>query len=133
MKISQQTWSKQVENLHQHLADRGMANPVDPVFGHHTSTEGQPAAVAELPKISLISHPGKVVLRIILNRLKPQVEKVIAEEQAGFRAGRSTTEQIFNLGVLCEKSLQHQQDLWHVFKISRRPSTVFCMQLCGQP
>ena len=46
---------------------------------------------------------------------KPQAEKIIAEEQAGFRAGRSTTEQIFNLRILCEKYLQHQQDLYHVF------------------
>ena len=36
------------------------------------------------------------MLKIIMNRLKPQAEKFIAEEQAGFRAGRSTTEQIFN-------------------------------------
>ena len=55
------------------------------------------------------------MLKIILNRLKPQAEKIIAEEQAGFRAGRSTTEQIFNLRILCEKYLQHQQDLYHVF------------------
>ena len=34
---------------------------------------------------------------------------------SGFRAGRSTTEQIFNLCILCEKYLQHQQDLYHVF------------------
>ena len=36
--------------------------------------------------INLISHPSKVMLKIILNRLKPQAEKIIAEEQAGFRA-----------------------------------------------
>ena len=66
--------------------------------------------------ISLISHPSKVMLKIILNRLKSQAEKIIAEEQAGFRAGRSTTEQIFNLRILCEKYLQHQQDLHRVFK-----------------
>ena len=53
--------------------------------------------------------------KIILNRLKLQVEKIIAEEQAGFRARRSTTEQVFNLCSLCEKYLQHQQDLYHVF------------------
>ena len=64
--------------------------------------------------ISLISHSSKVMLRIIPNRLKPQAEKIIAEEQAGFRAGKSTTEQIFNLCILCEKYLQHQQDLYHV-------------------
>ena len=55
------------------------------------------------------------MLRIVLNRLKPQAEKIIAEEQAGFRAGESTTEQIFNLRILCEKYLRHQQDLYHVF------------------
>ena len=55
------------------------------------------------------------MLKIIPNRLKPQTEKIIAEEQAGFRAGRSTTEQIFNLRILCEKYLQHQPDLYHVF------------------
>ena len=65
--------------------------------------------------ISMISHPSKVMLRILLNRLKPQAEEIIKEEQTGFRAGRSTTEQIFNLRILCEKYLQHQQSLYHVF------------------
>ena len=65
--------------------------------------------------ISLISHASKVMLKIILNRLNPQAEEIIAEEQAGFRSGRSTTEQIFNLRVLCEKYSQHQQDIYHVF------------------
>ena len=62
-----------------------------------------------------ISHPSKVMLKVILNKLQPQAEEIIAEEQAGFRAGRSTTEQIFNLRILCEKYLQHQQNLYHVF------------------
>ena len=65
--------------------------------------------------ISQISHPSKVMLRILLNRLKPQTEEIIKEEQAGFKAERSTTEQIFNLRILCEKYLQHQQSLYHVF------------------
>ena len=53
--------------------------------------------------ISLISHPSKVMLRIPLNRPKPQAEEIIKEEQAGFEAGRRTTEKIFNL--------RHQQSL----------------------
>ena len=55
------------------------------------------------------------MLEIILKRLKPQAEKIIVEEQAGFSAGRSTAEQTFNLRFLYEKHLQHQQDLYHVF------------------
>ena len=50
----------------------------------------------------------------MLNRLKPQAE-IIAKEQAAFKVGRSTTEQLFNLRILCEKHLQHQRDLYHVF------------------
>ena len=65
--------------------------------------------------VSLISRPSKVMLKIILNRLQPQAEAIIAEEQADFRAGRSTREHIFNLRILCEKYLQHQQNLYHVF------------------
>ena len=65
--------------------------------------------------ISLISHASKVMLKILLNKLTPQAETIIAEEQAGFRPGRSTTEQIFSLRILCERYFQHQQDLFHVF------------------
>ena len=61
-------------------------------------TTGTQSLVITLPKksnlqrcqnyrtISLISHPSKVMLKIILNRLKPQTEEIIAEKQAGFRA-----------------------------------------------
>ena len=36
-------------NLQQDLADRRMANPMDPVLSHHSSQERQPTAVPELP------------------------------------------------------------------------------------
>ena len=55
------------------------------------------------------------MLRILLNRLKPQAE-ITNEEQASFIAGRSTTEQMFNLRILCEKYLQHQQRLYRAFE-----------------
>ena len=51
----------------------------------------------------------------ILNRLKAKVEELLAEEQAGFRPGRSTLEQIFNSRVIIEKHLQHQCDLFNNF------------------
>ena len=47
--------------------------------------------------------------------IQPQAEEIIAEEQADFRAGGSTTEQLFNLRILSETYLQHQQKLYHVF------------------
>lgn len=55
------------------------------------------AALQKYKTIGLISHSSKVILKIIMNRLKPQAEETIAEKQVGFRAGRNTTEHICNL------------------------------------
>ena len=44
-----QTGGEDVITILQHdLADRRMANPVDPVLGHHASKDRQPTAVQEL-------------------------------------------------------------------------------------
>ena len=101
--------------MQQDLADRRMANSMDPVLSHHTSQERQPVAEPELSSKKPHQSPKQSHAEDILNRLKPQAEKIITEEQAGFRAGRSTTQQIFNLRILYEKYLQHQQDLYHIF------------------
>ena len=88
---------------------------MDSIPSYHTAKERQLQLCQNYRTISLISHHSKVMLKIILNRLQPQAEKIIAEEQAGFRDRRSTTEQIFNLRIFCEKYLQHQQNLYNDF------------------
>ena len=65
--------------------------------------------------ISLISHSSKIMLRVILNRFKTKAEELLAEEQAGFRPGRSTVAHIFSNRIMIEKHLQHQRDLFHNF------------------
>ena len=65
--------------------------------------------------ISLISHPSKILLGVILNRLKPITEEFLSEEQAGFRKGRSTVQQILNCRILAEKHIEHQRSLFHNF------------------
>ena len=55
------------------------------------------------------------MLRVTLTRLTAKAEKLLAEEQAGFRPGRSTVEQILNSRVIIEKHLQHQRNLFHNF------------------
>ena len=62
------------------------------------------------------------MLKVLLNRLKPEAEEIIAEEQAGFRAGRSTIDQIFNLRLVCEKYRQQQQDLYNIIIDSKKAS-----------
>lgn len=53
------------------------------------------------------------MLNAILNWLKTQVERIIAEVQAGFRPRHIITEQLCNLRILMEKCLQRQQELHH--------------------
>ena len=65
--------------------------------------------------ITLISHPSKVLLKIILNRLKAHVEQLVSREQARFRKGRSTTEQITNLQILRQKYKEKERKLYHHF------------------
>ena len=79
--------------------------------------------------ISLISQDGKVMLKSLLKRLKPQAERIIAEEQAGFGSGRSAIEQVFNLRILCERYLQHEQDLFHVFVDFKKAFNMACSPL----
>ncbi|KAH3782595.1 hypothetical protein DPMN_160512 [Dreissena polymorpha] len=52
------------------LGGEKLAQEVDTVSGHPPYEYGQSLAVPESPPISLISHPTKVMLGIILNQLK---------------------------------------------------------------
>ena len=85
-----------------------MANRMDPVLSHHTSQERKPAAVSELPNNKPHQSPMQSHAEDHTEQIEATSGEIIAEEQAGFSAGRSTTKQIFNLRILCEKYLQHQ-------------------------
>ncbi|XP_063598641.1 uncharacterized protein LOC134775115 [Penaeus indicus] len=63
--------------------------------------------------ISLISHPSKVLLYVMLNRMKPTIKRELDDAQARLQEGRSTTEQICNLRILSEKYQEHQKPLYH--------------------
>ena len=45
--------------------------------------------------ITLLSVPGKVFSRVLLNRMQDAVDRLLRQQQAGFRRGRSCTDQIF--------------------------------------
>ena len=68
--------------------------------------------------IALVSHASKILLRIILERIRVKTEAEIADEhfeQAGFRQGRGTRDQIMNLRILMHKAREHQQPLYMCF------------------
>ena len=66
--------------------------------------------------ISLLSIAGKVLSRILLNRqIKLIAEDILPESQCGIREGRSTTDMVFTLRQLQEKSREQQKPLYMVF------------------
>jgi len=64
---------------------------------------------------SLILHASKVLLKVILDRMWDKVEFEIAEEQAGFRPNRGTTEHLCNLWLLTERARARRQPLYLCF------------------
>ena len=85
--------------------------------------------------ISLISHSNKVMLKVILNRLKPQAGEIIAEEQAGFRAGRSKAPH--NRSSTLESCVKSTSNISRICTmsslISKKPLTEYGTQPNGPP
>ncbi|KAG7305516.1 hypothetical protein JYU34_009592 [Plutella xylostella] len=65
--------------------------------------------------ISLLSAPGKVFARALLNRLSSLSENILPETQFGFRPDRGTCEAIFSVRQIQEKSREQGQNLYLCF------------------
>ena len=60
----------------------------------------------------LTSVPGRILSRIILNRIKRKVDEKLRPNQAGFRSNRSTIDQITTLRIIIEQSKEWNSDLF---------------------
>ena len=67
--------------------------------------------------ISLLSVAGKVLARVLLNRLNEHLEQLglLPESQCGYRKDRGTTDMIFIARQLQEKCQEHNMDLYMTF------------------
>ena len=78
--------------------------------------ERQYAAVPELPNDQPHQAPKQSHAEDHIEQTEPASGEDHYWRTASVRARRCTTEQIFNLRILCEKDPQHQQDLYHGFR-----------------
>ena len=65
--------------------------------------------------IALLSIPGKMFAKAILNRLKPRAEQFLHENQCGFQCGRGCADQLFSLRMLMERSREYRHPLYVCF------------------
>ena len=59
--------------------------------------------------IALISHASKVILKILQARLQQYVNCELADNQAGFRKGRGTRDQVANIHWIIKKARESQK------------------------
>jgi len=77
--------------------------PFLPTNQQRQSTEGNLKHSVQITEQLIVSHASQ----IILERIRVKTETETADEQAGFRQGRGTTDQI----ILMHKAREHQHVL----------------------
>ena len=65
--------------------------------------------------IALISHTGKVILKILQARFQQYMNHELPDVQAGFRKGRGTRDQIANIRWIMEKAREFQKNIYFCF------------------
>ena len=70
--------------------------------------------------ITLLSVPGKVLNRVIMERLKGTVDLSLRDQQAGFRPGRSCSDQITTLRIIVEQSIEWDSPFMQIWSTMAR-------------
>ena len=63
-------------------------------------------------RTALISHAGKLMLKILQARLQQYVSWKLSDVQARFRKGRGTRDQIANIRWIIEKVREFQKNIY---------------------
>ena len=88
----------------------------DATIIHLFKRKGNPLVCDNHQSISLLSFAGKILARILLNRLNEHLEQsgLLPENQCGFRKNRGTIDMIFT-------ARQLQENCWTVRASTRKP------------
>ena len=77
--------------------------------------KGKAKECSNYSAIALISHTGKVVLKILQARLQQYMNRERPDVQAGFRKGGGTRDQIVNIHWTMEKEREFQRNIYFCF------------------
>ena len=78
--------------------------------------KGRKVRLLQLSGITLLSIAGKILARVLLNRLVPTIaEDHLPETQCGFRANRGTIDMVFVLRQLQEKCREQNREIYVAF------------------
>ena len=77
--------------------------------------KGDPMTCSNYRGISLLNTAYKIFSYILYARLSEHTERIIGRYQCGFRKGKSTTNQIFTVSQIMEKTVEYQIGVHHLF------------------
>ena len=105
-KLYESFWNK--EDMPQELKDASIV--------HLYKRKGNRQSCDNHRGISLLSIAGKILARVLLNRLNAHLETgLLPETQCGFRKGRGTVDMIFAARQLQEKCREQNRELYTTF------------------
>src|SRR5262245_27054721 len=70
---------------------------------------------ADYRTISLICHASKILLKILTERIETKAKAFIGKTQFGFRKGCGTRDAIGVMRMLCERSLEYENEVYICF------------------
>ena len=96
------------------------------------SKKGNPKECSNYCTIALISHPSKVMLKILQARLQQYVNRELPDVQAGFRKGRGMRDQIANICWSTENKESSRKTSISALLTTPKPATVWITINCGK-
>ena len=99
--------------------------------------KGNAKECSDYHTIALISHPSKVMLKILQARLQQYMNRELPDGQDGFRKGRGTRDQSANIHLIIKKTREFQKKKKKPPYISAlltmpKPLTVWITINCGK-
>ena len=97
------------------LENSAVATGLEKISFHFNLKQKQCKRTLKLPKIALISHTSKVMLKFLHAKLQQNVNHEIPDVQAGFQKGRGTRDEIANVCWIIEKAREFQKNVYFCF------------------
>ena len=89
------------------MLNRLLCNPIP--------KKGNPEECSNYPTIALISHATKVMLKILQARLQQYMNRELPDDQAGFRKGKETRDQIATIRWIIKKAREFHKNIYFCF------------------
>ena len=115
------------------LENSAVAIGLEKVSFHSNPKERQCQRMFKLPhNCTHLTHPSKVMLKILQARLQQYMSHEIPDVQAVFRKGRGTGVQISNTRWIIKKARKFQKNIYFCFIDTPKPLTVWSTTNCGK-